>query len=164
MTKSLLTGALAMALAAPAAALTISFQYDGTASTVFGRQTVVANAFYTSPSGLNASALSYAYSPATTFADGTGSVSLAGGTIEFRFDGTFVDGGVTGGIVRFLNGAGAYAGYGGSGNLAHATVEGDLVTGSFDAEIVPVPEPASLTALAAGAASLLRRRARKVGR
>lgn len=160
-------GLLALGLSAQASAVLIAFQYDGTITGI-GTETTTATAFFANPPGVIGTALNYTYAQTPVFAGGIGSVSTAAGSINFTMTGTYAAGvGVSGVLLSFSGGTGSYTGYTGTGSLSHTNyppvngVVSDQVGGQFSANINPVPKPASLLALGVGAATVLRRRARK---
>lgn len=151
-------GALALGLAAQASAVNISFQYNGTLSGT-NPQTTTATNFFANPGGVIGTGLTYTYPTTATFTNGTGTVTTAAGSIQFAMTGTYVANNVSGAILSFSNGTGAYAGYTGTGSLSHTFVAGSTVGGQFSANIVP--EPASMLAFGLGGVAVLRRRARR---
>ena len=151
-------GAFGAGLASQASAVTVSFHYDGNlaGSPV---QVVTGTNFINEPGvGDNATGLTYTYNPTVSPYNGSGTLTLTGGILNFTFVAT---NDLAGAILTITGVSGNYVGYTGSGLFSHSVNSPTTVAGQFDADIAPVPEPASMLAMGVGAVSLLRRRARK---
>ena len=172
MTKRLLFAVAfsVVGLTAQASAAVISFHFDGSGNALASSPSIASTSVINEP-GSTATAVRYGYTPSTGTSNGfggfsnfngTGVVTLMGGSLNFSFVGSNdSSGSLVGAILSFTGGTGFYSGVSGTGLVSHTVTGSNTVGGQFVTDVQAVPEPASFLALGLGAATLVRRRARK---